>query len=301
MRSKRCKLGVLGAFGVILAVMLGFSGTASATYPGSNGVIAYTGASAGTNYSARSIWAVNPNGTGGRQLVTPSSGGQFLSWPAWSPDGRLVAYSGEHFAYGIWVANTDGSDPRQLPTTAATDHGPAFSPSGGRIAFDRRGVIVSMRLDGSGLRQLAASGHSAQPTYSPDGKWIAYTHRTGDNSAIFVMHRNGSDKRRIARTGLELNGDPASADWSPDGTHIASPSASGLVVARADGSQQRTVVDGPTFSPSYAPNGRRIAFIGEIGPGAWGLKTVRIDGTGLQRVRGAGGYAPSALAWQPVP
>src|SRR4051794_39700843 len=93
--------------------MLGFAATASATYPGRNGVIAYT-ACRGGNCEApiEGIDAVNPDGTGNRVLV-PSSETATPTAPAWSPSGRLLAYAvyaanpADAALPGIYVANAD--------------------------------------------------------------------------------------------------------------------------------------------------------------------------------------------------
>ena len=56
--------------------------------------------------------------------------------PAWSPDGKKVAFMSERAGnYDIWVMNSDGSNHRQLTTHKAQDQAPSWSPDGKKIVF----------------------------------------------------------------------------------------------------------------------------------------------------------------------
>jgi len=115
------------------------------------------------------------------------------------------------------------------------------------------GAIYSIRLDGRGLRRLAAEAYDPAP--SPDRTQIAYT----DGGEIFVMRSNGTGKRAVAYEG-DISDQPA---WSPDGRRLvfvstSSPSSSGalfaahLLTVRADGSEQRRLkgaLSGVDFPP----------------------------------------------------
>jgi TolB protein len=57
-------------------------------------------------------------------------------WPAWSPDGKQVAFTTNRDGnYEIYVMNADGSDPRNLTRHRGQDNFPAWSPDGKRVAF----------------------------------------------------------------------------------------------------------------------------------------------------------------------
>ncbi len=86
---------------------------------------------------------------GGGSAETPltSDGGQNVQ-PAWSPDGKLIAYHSLRHG-GIWVIAARGGTPKQLTTIGAR---PAWSPDGRRIAYqsDEHGDVGAQRLQRAG-------------------------------------------------------------------------------------------------------------------------------------------------------
>ena len=153
------------------------------------------------------------------------------------------------------------------------------SSSVGRIAFSagphgHQDVYV-MNADGTGPRQLTNDpAADFDPTWSPDGKRIAFRHETnGDSTAeIYVMNEDGSHRRNLTRRA----GQDHAPAWSPDGKKIAFASVRrGLLpaiwVMNADGSHQKRVskVDGEY--PAWSPMARRSSSIG--------IRSDRPDGT----------------------
>lgn len=95
-----------------------------------------------------------------------------------------------------------------------------------RIAFDRRNLeeshpgegIYTVNSDGSDCKQIFASGYSSYPTWSPNGKWIAFA--DGDDSNVFVMDENGKQIRQL--TFHQGEGISVSyLTWSPDSRQLA--------------------------------------------------------------------------------
>ena len=171
--------------------------------------------------------------------------------PAWSPDGRKIAFSrGTQDSALIWTMDADGSHARQISKDAATpDTSPTWSPNGDKIAytsFVRGGNedIFVMNADGSGVRRITEGPqYDSTPAWSPDGTKIAFN-RDGD---IYVMRPDGSGLRRLTR-GSARDAAPA---WSRDGRWLALQRAdergrtfagpSRIIVMRADGSHVRRV------------------------------------------------------------
>ena len=100
------------------------------------------------------------------------------------------------------------------------------------------------------------------PSFSPDGRHIAFVSERDGNREIYVMDSDGSNPRR-------LTDDPAadfSPSFSPDGRHIAFVSErdgnSEIYVMGSDGSNPIRLTHHPAydFSPSFSPDGRHIVF-----------------------------------------
>jgi Tol biopolymer transport system component len=107
--------------------------------------------------------------------------------PAWSPDGKKLAFSVEN-PRGMWaihVANADASHDVQLTDPILIGGSPAWSPDGKQIAFDEFGdqarqQIFVMDANGYNVRQLTNSPNwsCGHPSWSPNGKQIAFSCRS---------------------------------------------------------------------------------------------------------------------------
>jgi hypothetical protein len=106
-----------------------------------------------------------------------------------SADGQRVAWVDP----GVHVANVDGTDVRTLDTAPAAWLN--WSPDSRQVVYERhvgeKESINVINADGSGSRELAASGQ--YPTWSVDGRWIAYTNSKG----LMVMRADGTAKRHV--------------------------------------------------------------------------------------------------------
>jgi TolB protein len=155
------------------------------------------------------IYVVNADGSGQRRLTrdaAPSTS------PVWSPDGRRIAFESN---WQVNVMNADGSGQRRLTRNGARNFAPAWSPDGQRIAFERRlgrqkygrcsncGRATTFEVhvrnaDGSGQQKLTTQG--AQPSWSPDGRTIAFMSERDGNAEIYAMNADGSGQRNLTRT-----------------------------------------------------------------------------------------------------
>jgi TolB protein len=116
----------------------------------------------------------------------------------WAPDRRrMVFVSSRDGNDEIYKVNADGSGRTRLTNDPAEDRFPAWSPDGQRIAFvsamgDKGGVYV-MDADGSHRTLLIADPAAINPTWSPDGKYLALN----SNGDIVIVHADGGHSTTI--------------------------------------------------------------------------------------------------------
>ena len=137
--------------------------------------------------------------------------------PAWSPDGKHIAFSSDRSGnYEIYVVDIDGTNLRNLTRNAKHDFTPAWSPDGKQIAFgsnrDGNAGIYVMNADGSDQKRLTENQtDSWHPAWSPDGGQIVFDTNRDGNYEIYVMNADGSNP-------INLTNHPADDDfpaWSP--------------------------------------------------------------------------------------
>ena len=134
-----------------------------------NGRRATFSAGCGGGYGS-CIYVSNADGSHRRQISAVGAGGN--EQPAWSPDGRLIAWiNGSE----LWVMNADGSQPRRLapgPLPETYDSSPSWAPDGSRIVFATNrspsGLAVINR-NGTGLAPIGVGvvHHAGWPAWQP--------------------------------------------------------------------------------------------------------------------------------------
>ncbi len=131
------------------------------------------------------------------------------------------------------------------------------------VGFSPRGADIFVRdlRRGRSVDLTAAEGFDFNPTWSPDGQWIAFDSIREDNFDVYVMDSAGRNVRRVTTDGK--SGAPA---WSPDGRQIAfysfrEPNLQ-LYVIDADGTNLRQLTQQPyvAYNPAWSPDGKTILF-----------------------------------------
>ncbi|RJP77839.1 MAG: CHAT domain-containing protein [Desulfobacteraceae bacterium] len=150
------------------------------------------------------------------------------SSPAFSPDGRFIAYTGRSYDVkgDIYLLDieTPGSIPKRLTDRETRDAGACFDPSGKILYFhqilpgETLPRLVSLRLDESHpIRTMDTGTDGSDPDVSPDGRKICYTSYRSDPSGAIMTYDLQTGERRTITQGPALDSSPV---WSADGKTI---------------------------------------------------------------------------------
>ena len=165
-----------------------------------------------------------------------------------------------------------------------------------RLSDSADGDIHVMRTDGSQQTQLTdAPGLDAFPSWSPDGRHLAFVSHRDGNPNIYVMNLDGSGQTRLTSG----TGNKAVPQWSPDGKRIAyvvdRNGASTLIIMNADGSNQIDIAPGNW--PTWSPDGKQIIFTRDDQWPKQDIYVMNVDGSDQRALTQTG--TASEGAWSP--
>lgn len=135
------------------------------------------------------IYVMNADGTAEIRL-TNTAGDDY--WPAWSPDGEKIVYSSGDGQ--LYLMNADGTGQTRLTAGSSA----AWSPDGSTIAFSGYGIYI-MKSDGTGQRRLSTTNYDGFPSWSRDGRKLAFMSERSGNWEIFVINADGSGETNITK------------------------------------------------------------------------------------------------------
>ncbi len=255
----------------------------------------------------KQLYVTDADGHGIRAIPT---GGSAFS-PTWDPNGKRLVYSELDQGLGrLYLHDLESERRRLIPSTDdGLNFAAAFSPDGRLLAFSRGGEdgthIFSYNLAQDCCLQRLTVGRfsdNLSPTFSPDGRRVAFVSTRVGLPQIYVMSADGTGQELFAPFDYGVTGSSNAPEWSPDGTQLAfhrdvagSPQVF-LMNARSREVRQLTSA-GRNEDPSWAPDGRHIAFISNRS----GSRQVWIIDTETGRVRQLTSSGNARLpAWSPA-
>lgn len=287
-----------------IALSLAMVSSAHATFPGSNGRIAF----ASDRDGDFEIFTMNQNGTGVVQLTNNTASDRQPSFP-WG--GKQLAFASDRDGdLEIFVMSLDGTGQTQLTFNSAADEGPQWSPDGAKIAFssnrDGDWEVYVMNADGTGQTQLTFNAIEDLVTdWSPDGARIAFTRGASRaETEIWVMNANGAGQTQLTFNTVQ----DVFGRWSPDGSRMLfrrelahGAGWAELFRMDKDGSGETNltltavVYEG---EGAYSPDGTKIPLSSSDGTNSE-IYLMNADGSGRTLIKSSPG-TDSDLDWQQV-
>jgi TolB protein len=228
--------------------------------------------------------------------------------PSFSPSGGQIAFT----SYmrnnpDLYIVGAGGGRPKKVSAHRGMNTGASWSPDGSQLAVtlskDGNPEIYIIKADGSTVRRLTNDkAIDTSPAWSPDGSSIAFVSDREGGPQIFVVPASGGSASRVSQNG-SYNTTPT---WSPKkgARVIAYTTRDGGaydIVTLDLASKKMTRItqgEGNNEEPSFAPNGRAIAFASTRSGGS-GIYIANADGTG-KAVKVWGGSA-TGVDWGPAP
>lgn len=225
---------------------------------------------------------------------------------------KIAFLSGRDGKIEIYTMNPDGSEQSRLTYNELREDHPQFSPDGRKLIFSARTQVGGNNSDlyvvdykGRVNRLAKTPDSEMDPTWSPNGKQIAYSLYPSDSAPspvpapqLYLTSSNGKKRRQL--TSMKYGAMQPS--WNADGSRIAFVSAydsndgsstyPAIFTVKSDGTDVRYVVGGQDFArpatlisaPSFSPNGLSIAFAAGVsgrGGSFTEIYEISADGSGL--------------------
>ncbi|MEP6999512.1 MAG: hypothetical protein ABI969_03475 [bacterium] len=249
------------------------------------------------------LWVIDTDGEQAMsvaQTATPQSG-------AWNSAGTSITFN-TLIPSQIIVKDLQSGQERTVASGAGVFISPVFTPDGANIVYGHGvddGVdVFTASVSGGGGHRLSV-GHgtdNTSPSFSPDGRHIAFMSGRAGHPEIYTMDADGTTVDLLTPLEFGENAYRASPDWSPNGATVAFQSKIGsafqiMTISLRDRGLKQLTSDGRNEDPSWAPDGRHLTFTSN----RTGVKQLWVldveSGRTRQLTRGAGDARNAA--WSP--
>ena len=248
-------------------------------------------------------------------------------FPAWSPDGKNIAYTAEiHGIYQVFTKVPGAPDAAQLTHSTSSCNAPFWSPDGATIYYNSHGDLWSVGASGGTPELVMEKAHGAGS--SPDGKTLVYE-RDGKtwvgslkgatprelgqvpfgDSSLMTFSPDGA--RLAVITGQQLwilpwpSGTPRNvgvtgpgASWLPDSRHLLVRDDNNIIeltLLDTNDASRRVIYRGMDafMAPSVSPDGKKIAY--SAGPTEWDILEISLPDARVHH----GGWRRQDVSWLP--
>ncbi len=257
------------------------------------------------------LW-IAPGDKASEAVQILSGNSKHLGWMLgveWLRDGRIIYGSTASGKEDIWTMNTDGSNQKQLTTTAGANFEPTVSADGRTMVYVSKAAdgathLWKMNLDTGESAQLTNGAYDLRPDISPDGRWAVYMSIAKSTASLWRISLDGGEAPRQVTD--KMSSVPR---VSPDGRFIACTYRaqlgmfSKLAVIPSEGGEPVKVFDKPPTmiveaGIQWTPDGRALTFI-DNRDGVSNIWLQPLDGSPAKQLTNFTSETIFRFAWSP--